>query len=101
MSIKEMRTRNVAETFSIIEGLANTSREIVFRGHNESSYRLCSTLSRYQLMPANNMDLNEMLTHFAARLRAIGKLPPEIGSNLRSRLEYGRHYGVPSPLVDF
>lgn len=41
-----------------------------------------------------------MLDEFYVRLASIGKLPGH-RMNPRSRLEYARHHGVPSPLIDF
>jgi hypothetical protein len=41
-----------------------------------------------------------MLSHFMSGLASVGQLPPR-SMDRRARLEFGRHYGVPSPLIDF
>jgi hypothetical protein len=91
------------DALSILEKLALSNDEIVFRGHAQSNYRICSTLSRYSAIPHENWDsrLDDMLSHFLTNLRSIGELPADIARDRRARLEYGRHYGVPSPLIDF
>jgi FRG domain len=42
-----------------------------------------------------------MLRQFLGNLKMIGIDPPYAGDSRRGRLEFGRHYGVPSPLIDF
>jgi FRG domain len=61
-----------------------------------------STLARYTSIPHRSWDthIDEMLSHFLVKALSIGTIPfPP--NDRRSRLEYGRHYGVPSPLIDF
>jgi hypothetical protein len=52
-------------------------------------------------------DVDKMLRHFLINLKTTGRDPPynpdalTKGRERRARLEFGRHYGVPSPLIDF
>jgi len=103
MGISDIQTTSLAEALSTLEELALRKEEIIFRGHGRSDYRICSTLSRYTTVPHKYWDqtLDGMLAHFLTNLRSIGELPGEIAKDRRARLEYGRHYGVPSPLIDF
>ena len=42
-----------------------------------------------------------MLRRFLINLKTIGVDPPYSRDTRRARLEFARHYGVPSPLIDF
>jgi hypothetical protein len=42
-----------------------------------------------------------MLRHFLGNLQLVNHPLPFAEDNRRSRLEFGRHYGIPSPLIDF
>lgn len=103
MSIKHIRAASLNEALSTLETSALSNEEMVFRGHSQSHYRLCSTLSRYSSIPhaSWDSDIDDMLSHFLTNIRSIGELPTGIAEDRRARLEYGRHYGVPSPLIDF
>lgn len=56
--------------------------------------------SRYYALHLTH-SLDDMLSHFILNLRSVGAVLPFPQDDRRSRLEYGRHYGVPSPLIDF
>jgi hypothetical protein len=103
MTVKTIRVKSLDGALARLEELALSNDEIVFRGHADSSWTICSTLSRYSVTPHQNWDtrIDDMLAHFATNLRSIGELPEGIAGDRRSRLEYGRHHGVPSPLIDF
>ncbi len=103
MSIEEITVETLDEAVSHLERLALSNGEFIFRGHKQSGYRICSTLARYGTTPHEswNPGPDEMLTHFLTNVRSIGELPAGIAGDRRARLEYGRHYGVPSPLIDF
>jgi hypothetical protein len=91
------------EAFGTLEDLAS-KEGVIFRGHSDASWRLCSTLSRFTSIPHEGWDtlIDDLLTHFLEGLASVGQLPTTIDwKDRRSRLEYGRHYGVPSPLIDF
>jgi hypothetical protein len=103
MTIRKIRTKSLSGALSTLEQLALGNDDVVFRGHSGSDWSVCSTLSRYSVLPHSNWNdgLDEMLVHFLTNLRSVGELPTEIAKDRRARLEYGRHYGVPSPLIDF
>ena len=42
-----------------------------------------------------------MLQHFLVNLQLVNYSLPFTEDNRRARLEFGRHYGIPSPLIDF
>jgi hypothetical protein len=42
-----------------------------------------------------------MLRHFLGNLQLVNHSLPFTEDNRRARLEFGRHYGIPSPLIDF
>ena len=63
-----------------------------------------STPSRHwsiQFSPNLSYDLDEMISHFLVELKSIGITLPLAMDDRRARLEFARHYGVPSPLIDF
>lgn len=103
MTVRTLEPKSLEEALSHLQKLALGNDETVFRGHSNSEWMICSTLSRHSVIPHENWDTNidDMLAHFLTNLRSIGQLPEGIASDRRARLEYGRHYGVPSPLIDF
>ncbi|MEX2124960.1 MAG: FRG domain-containing protein [Woeseia sp.] len=103
MTIKDIRVKSLQEALQELGRLATHSEDFVFRGHSNPEWKICSTLQRYTAIPHQSWDntLDDMLLHFMVNLRTIGQLPEEIARDRRARLESGRHYGVPSPLIDF
>jgi hypothetical protein len=101
MGISEIHTKTLAEALTSLEEL--TSNDYVgFRGHSNVDWRLSSPLSRFTTITHENWDIlpNHLLSHFMSSLASVGRLP-QTKMDRRGRLEYGRHYGVPSPLIDF
>jgi hypothetical protein len=47
------------------------------------------------------LQIDIMINDFLASLASIGIQTPFNTTNRRARLEFARHYGVPSPLIDF
>jgi len=45
--------------------------------------------------------IDAMIDHFIVNLKSIGLTLPFEAHDRRARLEFARHYGVPSPLIDF
>ncbi len=101
MTIKTLRVESAAEAFATLETLSK--QFIRFRGQRDASWPLQSTLARYDLAGSNIrwVDIDDMIAHFPVNLASIGITPPFDKSNRRARLEYARHYGLPSPLIDF
>jgi hypothetical protein len=103
MAIKIKEVSSVDEAFRELEALAlRSSGDMAFRGHGNASWRLQSTLCRhtYEGFFDAIYSMDEMLDRFYSFLASVGQLPRERMSR-RVLLEYARHYGVPSPLIDF
>ena len=103
MAIKTINVTNAAEAFDILSKFAIPNDSIIFRGQGAEGHRLKSTLARHVRGKATELSItwmNDTLGHFFACLASVGKLP-QISMNARSKLEYARHCGVPSPLIDF
>jgi len=102
MSIKVVRPRSAKGVLEILTSLATSDLGYVFRGHQSSTYRLQSTLMRFRgntIVDDSDDTYDHMLHRFENGLARIGKLPPEIKTR-QDRLEYARHYGLPSPCID-
>ncbi len=105
MTIAIETTTSPKELMARLEDLALSRGEgktYVFRGHQKESWRTQSTLARYSSVPhrAYHSRLDKMLSHFLINALSVGTVPFN-KDNRRARLEYGRHFGVPSPLIDF
>jgi hypothetical protein len=102
MTIKICRVRTVAGALSILEALSR--RNVRFRGQRDARWKLESTLARHFISPPSNrtsLEIDGMIDQFIVNLKSIGvDFPFEINDR-RARLEFARHYGVPSPLIDF
>jgi hypothetical protein len=101
MSTSEIHTKTLSSALTELETLAS-EEDVGFRGHSSVEWRLCSTLARFATVTSENWDIlpDHLLSHFMSSLASVGRLPSII-KDRRSRLEFGRHYGVPSPLIDF
>lgn len=104
MTIREIRLETAREALSTLEDLGRLSGAFLFRGHRDATWPIESTLNRHRAYlsgPNLGHDIDEMISHFIVRLKSIGVTPPFDFNDRRARLEYARHYGVPSPLIDF
>lgn len=102
MTIETRKFENFKKLMSDLDDLASQNDYYVFRGHRDASWKIESTFARHTTTPYRSWDsiIDEMLSHFIVNALSIGTVPfPQ--SNRRARLEYGRHYGVPTPLIDF
>lgn len=100
--LHEIETKSLGDALEILEELALSGDNIVFRGQADSSWKISSTYAQFSSSPynENTSSLKTMLTNFLTKVKSIGQLPPEVNCP-RARLEYARHYGVPTPLIDF
>jgi hypothetical protein len=102
MTIKDVPVGSTKEFFDVLEDLR--LKDVVFRGHRDIGYRISSTISRHQGAPYNprtSWQVDEMLRRFLGNLQLVNHSLPFTEDNRRARLEFGRHYGIPSPLIDF
>jgi len=103
MSVDTLHCKTLAEVLGSLEDLA-TKGGMIFRGHSNTTWRLSSTHSRFTRIAHEDWNplIDDLLTHFLDGLASVGQLPTTVDlKERRSRLEYCRHYGVPSPLIDF
>ena len=102
MTVKQIYVRTPDRAFQILEQLAKGNT--CFRGHSDARWRLESTLARHRKAPPTprtTHEIDEMIDHFIVNLALIGLPLPFDKRDRRGRLEFARHYGVPSPLIDF
>lgn len=103
MTVKKIDCKSAEEAFEVLYSVANDDhREMYFRGLSKEGYDLGSTYSRHTITHHKaGYDLEEMVDHFANSLISTGKQLPFKRNNFRGKLEYGRHYGLPTPLIDW
>jgi hypothetical protein len=103
MTIKVHKVRSAEGAFDLLERISSNGH-VRFRGHRDAKWRVESTLARHFGAPFGGMtalQIHEMIDHFLVNLTSIGIPLPFDKRNSRARLEFARHYGVPSPLIDF
>ena len=102
MTIETKHFTDLPTLLAEIEALALSNEQIVFRGHQDAGWKIESTYARFTTTPHQSWDssIDEMLSHFVGNALTVGTIPFAL-SNRRSRLEYGRHHGVPTPVVDY
>jgi len=103
MSIVTKRFQNAKGAIAFLEALAHESNDtFVFRGHENSTYRLVNTWQRHRSIPHEpwNSDIDETLTAYKVGLEKLG-INSFDHKNRFEALEHGRHHGVPTPCLDF
>jgi hypothetical protein len=101
MSITIKSFRNINKIFEYLDSLSIGTDDYIFRGHRDKEWTLQTTLHRHRKYFVS-FDVEEMIKKFRANLVKIGIRPFENGNNNRLNwLEYARHYGVPTPCIDF
>ncbi|TXM94662.1 FRG domain-containing protein [Methylobacterium sp. WL116] len=102
MTIEVVNFTDTKTLFSNLEALALDRRDVLFRGHRDASWEVASTLSRYTTMPLRSYapDLEDNLLFFMYKMKSLGQIP---FSKLERRavLEFARHHGIPTPVIDF
>ena len=89
--------RSLKRALDFLESLAS-KETFIFRGHKDSTYKLETTLKRQGRFAMRSPD--EYIEEFKTRLARHGLLPSFCKTPL-DWMEYARHCGVPSPVIDF
>lgn len=101
MTIEIREFDQAKEAILFLEDLAFGRENYIFRGQDDNRYRLETTYARFLSQPfIEGDDLDELIRKFQVGLIKIGRNPIEEG-NKQDWLEYARHYGVPTPCLDF
>ncbi len=104
MSIKTKRFQDSKKAIEFLEQLALESQDtLVFRGHSKEEYRLESTWHRDGKIPiGSEMErVDDTLNKFTVGMQKLGLGSSFNHDNRLEPLENGRHYGLPSPCLDF
>lgn len=103
MSIITKRFQKAKGAIEYLESLTyKFGGRVIFRGHQESEYHLLSTWQRHRnaLHEPWNTDIDDMLTSYKVGLEKTGIESFDLNDRIGA-LEYARHYGVPTPCLDF
>lgn len=103
MSIVTKRFQNGKSAIAFLEDLAHDSNEtMVFRGHDQTDYRLLNTWQRHRtvLHEPWDSDIDETLTAYKVGLEKLG-IKSFDHTNRFEAMEHARHHGVPTPCLDF
>ena len=104
MTITVIPVNSVTDLVRRLEERAlSPGRYYIFRGHNNAAWSIASTFSRWsttRLPELRPLAFEQLLYRFENGLAQIGNREMA-GMDRRGRLEFARHHGVPSPLIDF
>jgi hypothetical protein len=103
MAITKLPIDDVSEALEVMVGLATDRNYVVFRGHLHDKYFLSSSFAReYDQSHFDFLqyDIVELINRYKVALKRAGLAPFE-STNLFDWMEYGRHYGLPTPSIDF
>jgi len=102
MSIREERFDDAKDAMGFLESYIHDYEGFQFRGHQDSIYRLQSTWFRRYSRLSHDMPffLKQNLDLFKTCIMKMGAAPQGCSTNM-DWLEFARHHGLPSPLIDF
>lgn len=102
MSVGELVCRSAKQALDALESLLGEGKDYVFRGHDEPGWRLSHTFSRFRSVRPDlgGCDLDGLIEKFRVGLARVG-VQPLPGDDRQDWMEYGRHYGLPMPCLDF
>lgn len=104
MTIRVVKVHDLRTLIRELEEPAlEENRFKIFRGHGRSDWRLNTTFSRHSTSLSPEYDpkaFEQLLFRFEHGLTQIGNREMAT-TNRRGKLEFARHHGIPSPLIDF
>jgi len=99
-SIKEKIFKEFKDFWCFIEDLNKLNNNFIWRGHSNANWRLSTTWNRYRRI-FNDSEMTETLMNFEKNLARGSFSPFDESVSKYKWLELARHYGVPTPLIDF
>jgi hypothetical protein len=104
MTVEILRPRTLTKALEKLTSLSLEfpSQEFIFRGQQNSKWKLCTSYDRYwQFKPIHDSySMMGMLDQFRSGVTKLGLQIP-VEDNLLTWLEYARHHGLAVPLLDF
>lgn len=102
MTIEIIKIDQFEDVLQCLQNMSLSKETIVFRGQQDTTWRLHTTLARYKSVEQDSCGsgLRDLLDQFKTNLAKIGQMPFEDNNNL-DWLEYAQHHGVPTPYLDF
>ena len=101
-AIKKEKFENFKKFWCFMEDLNKLNNNFIWRGHSNANWRLSTTWNRYKISEKfNDNKMTEILKNFEANLARGGFYPFNEPVSKYKWLELARHYGVPTPLIDF
>lgn len=98
--IKEKKFRSFKKFWCFIEELNAQNNNFIWRGHSNKNWILNTTWNRYRKI-FNDIEMTETLIKFEQNLARGGFFPFKEPVSKYQWLELARHYGIPTPLIDF
>lgn len=100
MSIERIKYDEAAPAFEFLDALAMNDSGYIFRGHGKESYILETTLNRYRPGMSWMSGIDDLIDRFRIGVTQLG-IASFDNNNRLDWLEYARHHGVPTPVLDF
>ncbi len=102
MSIETQTFDDLTLAMQFLDKLALQENDFIFRGHTQEHFKLRTTLHRHRKIPHESWssDIDEMIDQFRVGLTKLNIMPFQSESRM-DWLEYARHHGVPTPVLDF
>ncbi len=104
MTVEIVEPRDIDEALARLTSLSQEfpRAEVVFRGQQDSQWRLCTSYDRYWVgKPLHDeFFVRRMVAQFQSGVTRLG-LETSLGNDQLAWLEYARHHGLPAPLLDF